>query len=411
MKQKILIIGFVWPEPKSSAAGSRMMQLIDLFQNRNFEIVFASTACNFEFSENLEKLGLQIKTIVLNESSFDEFISKLNPAFVLFDRFMVEEQFGWRVAQCCPNALRILDLEDLHFLRIARQNCVKENRKFQMDDLYCESAKREIASIIRCDLTLVISDFEMKLLQKQFKIDQRILFYLPLFAQKYNGKVPSFEDRNDFIFIGNFLHEPNWDAVKYLSKEIWPMIHEHIPQAKMKIYGAYATQKVLQLHQTKNNFLIEGRVEDVSKVLLRAKVLLAPLRFGAGIKGKLMGAMEYGLPSITTDIGREGMQFDESWNGFIENEVDAFAKAAIELFTDEEKWYVAQQNGYEIVNKKFQKGTFVDSFFDYVTSVRENLKYHRNKNFFGQILLHHTLSSTKYLSKWIEEKNKKNPEN
>lgn len=119
--KKLLIIGFVWPEPKSSAAGSRMLQLIEVFQSENYHITFASTCGKGDKAFNLENLGIEQVTIQLNHSSFDEFIKVLDPDLVLFDRFMTEEQFGWRVAQQCPNALRILDTEDLHALRKGRQ--------------------------------------------------------------------------------------------------------------------------------------------------------------------------------------------------------------------------------------------------------------------------------------------------
>src|SRR6478672_5820548 len=153
--KRVLIIGFVWPEPKSSAAGNRMMQLIELFKDNNCQITFASTAQNLEFSENLPALGISIKNIELNSSTFDDFIKELQPGIVVFDRFMVEEQFGWRVSESCPTALKILNTEDLHSLRQARQLAVKEKREFLLEDLFAlDITKREIASILRCDLSL-----------------------------------------------------------------------------------------------------------------------------------------------------------------------------------------------------------------------------------------------------------------
>src|SRR5690606_41364128 len=95
--KKLLIIGFVWPEPKSSAAGSRMMQLIETFQGQNYQITFASACAKTENAFNLETIGIEQITIELNNSSFDAFINKLHPDIVVFDRFMTEEQFGWRV--------------------------------------------------------------------------------------------------------------------------------------------------------------------------------------------------------------------------------------------------------------------------------------------------------------------------
>jgi glycosyltransferase involved in cell wall biosynthesis len=402
----LLIIGFVWPEPKSSAAGSRMMQLIELFQTDGYEITFVSTAQNLEFSEDISVLGVTAKTIVLNSSTFDDFIKELNPTIVLFDRFMVEEQFGWRVSESCPNALKIIDTEDLHCLRQARQLAIKENREFTSEDLFSDIAKREIATILRCDLSLIVSEFEMELLQKQFKVSKELLFYLPIFAECLN-EIPSFAERNDFVFIGNFLHEPNWDCVKHLSEIIWPLLHKKLPEAKMLIYGAYPSQKVLELHKPKQNFYIKGRADDALEVIKNAKVVLAPIRFGAGIKGKLLEAMQCGTPSVTSSIGAEAMSGNLNWNGFVKDNSNEFVDGAVQLYEDENLWKQAQENGYEILDKRYKKSLFEKEFIAEVKSISDNLEQHRNNNFFGSILQHHLVSTTKYMSKWIEEKNKK----
>jgi len=402
----LLIIGFVWPEPKSSAAGSRMMQLIELFQINGYEITFASTAQNLEFSEDISVLGVTSKTIELNSPTFDDFVKKLNPSIVLFDRFMVEEQFGWRISESCPNALKLLDTEDLHCLRQARQLSVKENREFTYEDLFSDVAKREIASILRCDLSLMVSEFEIKVLQKQFKISKDLLFYLPIFAER-SHKIPSFAERNDFVFIGNFLHEPNWDCMKYLSESIWPLLHKKFPEARMLVYGAYPSQKVLELHKPKQNFHIMGRATDAFEVIKNAKVVLAPIRFGAGIKGKLLEAMQSGTPSVTSSIGAEAMAGDFDWNGFVKDNPNDFVEAAVKLYNNEELWQQCQENGFEIVEKRYKKVLFEKKFIAKINMILDNLKQQRNNNFIGSILQHHFLSSTKYMSKWIEEKNKK----
>lgn len=402
----LLVIGFVWPEPKSSAAGSRMMQLMSLFQADGYHITFASTAQNFEFSEDLSQLGIATQSIELNSSTFDDFVKELHPTVVLFDRFMVEEQFGWRVSENCPNALKILDTEDLHCLRQARQLAVKENRKFTSNDLFSEVAKREIASILRCDVSLMVSEFEMELLQNQFKVSRDLLYYLPIFADKLN-EIPSYEERNDFVFIGNFLHEPNWDCVNYLSNTIWPLLHQKLPEAKLLIYGAYPTQKVLELHKPKQHFYIMGRATDALEVIKNAKVILAPIRFGAGIKGKLLEAMQCGTPSITTSIGAEAMAGALNWNGFVNDNPNEFVEATVKVYNDKKLWQQCQENGFEILEQRYQKTLFENDFIARVNSILDNLKQHRNANFFGAILQHHLVSSTKYMSKWIEEKNKK----
>jgi glycosyltransferase involved in cell wall biosynthesis len=403
--RKILIICFVLPEPNSSAAGSRMMQLIRLFQDCRYLITFASTAQNFEFSENIEITGVKTKLIELNSSSFDNFIKELNPNIVLFDRFMVEEQFGWRVSDNCPEAIKILDTEDLHCLRQARQLAVKENRNLIYDNLFSEVAKREIASILRCDLSLMVSEFEIELLQKQFNVSKELLYYLPIFADRF-PELQGYEKRKDFIFIGNFLHEPNWDCVKYLSEVIWLKIHLKLPKAKMLVYGAYPSQKVLELHKPKQQFYILGRAENAEDVVKNAKVVLAPIRFGAGIKGKLLEAMQCGTPSVTSSMGAEAMAGELDWNGFINDNSKEFVNAAVLLYENETIWRKSQDNGFHILEKRYKKSLFEGDFFNEINSIADNLKSRRNRNFIGSILQHHLLSSTKYMSKWIEEKNK-----
>lgn len=410
--QSLLIIGFVWPEPNSSAAGGRMMQLISLFQEQGFGVVFASPAQDSDFMVDLSEFDVQKESIELNNSSFDDFVKELNPSIVLFDRFMIEEQFGWRVAENCPEALRILDTEDLHCLRLARQKAFKEKREFQISDLLAEEvAKREIASILRCDLSLMISEYEIELLTNVFKIDEALVYYLPLLLESNAvsdlNKLPSFEERKDFVFIGNFLHEPNWNAVQYLKETIWPLIKKQLPEAILNVYGAYPSQKVLQLNNVKEGFLIQGRAENANALVQKARVVLAPLRFGAGIKGKLLEAMQCGTPNVTTAIGAESMQGNLEWNGFVEDNPEAFAEQAVQLYQEKEIWLQAQKRGIEIIKKRYLKNLFEDDFAKQIQFLLSNKKEHRLNNFMGELLQHHTLKSTKYMSKWIEEKNKK----
>jgi glycosyltransferase involved in cell wall biosynthesis len=409
--KKLLILGFVWPEPNSSAAGGRMIQLISLFIEEGYVVTFASPAMDSVYMVDLEALNVSKKSILLNSSSFDVFLKELNPSVVLFDRFMMEEQFGWRVAESCPDALRILDTEDLHCLRLARQKAFKEQRAFDSTDLFNEDvAKREIASILRCDLSLMISEFEMELLESVFKIDKCLLFYLPFLLEPISelqlNDLPTFEDRKNFIFIGNFLHEPNWNSVQYLKETIWPLIKNEFPEAILHVFGAYPSQKVLQLHNLKEGFYIMGRAADAQEVVKNARVVLAPLRFGAGLKGKLVEAMLCGTPSATTHIGAEGMVGDFAWNGVINDNPHEFAKSAIELYQNEESWLDAQQKGITIVNQRFSKRLFSDYFGKTIRELLVNLKQHRLNNFMGAMLQHHTVTSTKYMSRWIEEKNR-----
>ena len=403
---KLLIISSVWVEPNSSAAGSRMLQLIRFFLSQNYSIEYASTATVSEFIFDLADLGITTQFIQLNDSSFDGYLQEINPNLVLFDRFMVEEQFGWRVSNVLPNAIKILDTEDLHCLRKARQEAIKNNTSFDTLDFNSEIAKREIASIYRSDLSLMVSDYEMYLLQTVFQVPKAILFYLPILIEKFAPEKQDFQTKQDFVFIGNFYHEPNWDSVLVLKNEIWPKLKELLPNAKLNIYGAYPSQKVLQLHNPKEGFLIHGRAESAEEVIRSAKVLLAPIRFGAGIKGKLLECMEYGTPSVTTSIGAEAMCDNLPWNGFVENEHSDFISKAVLLYSNKDIWEQAVNNGYEIIQQKFLFSIYKSKFLNTLNALQSNLDSHRNANFIGQMLQFHTLRSTEFMSRWIEEKNK-----
>ncbi|MGQ3677043.1 glycosyltransferase [Tenacibaculum discolor] len=408
--QQLLIIGYVWIE-KTTGAGNRMLQLLNVFKNQNYTITFATPAQKTENSLNLAELGVEEKSIELNSSSFDDFIKEQQPDVVLFDRFMMEEQFGWRVAEHCPEALRVLDTEDLHFLRKTRHQQLKKGKQFSIEALLnSDEAKREIAAILRCDMSLIISTYEMQLLKDVFKVDESLLYHLPFLLSSIDEKVvkkwKSFEERKHFVFIGNFFHAPNVDAVLQL-KTIWKTIRKQLPEAELHIYGAYATQQIQQLHKPKEGFIIKGFAENALEVVKNARVVLAPIRFGAGIKGKLTEAMECGIPSVTTSIGAEGMHGNLPWNGFIEDDFEKFANKAIELYTYDILWKKSQQKGIAIINSIYDKEKLAFSFVNKIKEIQENLETHRTQNFLGSLLQHQTLQATKFMSKWIEEKNKK----
>ena len=427
--KKLLIIGYVWPEPNSSAAGSRMLELVKLFLAQEFEVIFASAAALSEHRFDLSAMGVQEKIIALNDSSFNEFVKELQPNVVLFDRFFTEEQFGWRVEQVCPDAIRILDTEDLHSLRHARHQLLKQSQKnaaneterqsanpvlASCEELFAQMAnddmaQREIASIFRCDLTLMISPFEIDFLIRYFAVPAQILHYSPFLRVQdiQQNLLRTFSGRQHFIAIGNFRHEPNWDSVLYLKHAIWPSIRAQLPQAELHIYGAYPPPKATQLHKPKEGFYVKGWALDANLVMQQARVCLAPLRFGAGIKGKLMDAMRNGTPSVTTSIGAEGMNGDFAWGGALANNPNAFGGAAVKLYSDEAYWRESQHRGSVILDKYFGSQDHSQLLVERFSRLQRGLSEERQQNFIGIMLRHHSLKSTQYMSQWIEAKNRK----
>jgi len=406
--KKILVIGYVWPEPNSSAAGSHMMSILRLYKQQNWQVEFATPAQTTEHMIDLAEEGISSQGIELNSDNFDIYINSYQPDIVLFDRFMMEEQFGWRVEKNCPAALKILDTEDLQCLRNARHQAHKAGREMTQEDLFSNLAKREIAAILRSDISLIISSYEMALLVNTFKVDASLLHHLPFMVDlaKCPVKTKSFSERKHFMTIGNFRHAPNWDVVLYLQ-QIWPLIRKQIPEAELHIYGSYPPPKATALHNPKTGFHIKGWAENALTVMEESRICLAPIRFGAGIKGKLIDAMIMQTPSITTSLGSEGMHDKEPWGGVITDDINTFVDAAVKLYHDEEAWTEAQENGTGLLHARYDSKKLGDELIRKILEVEGNLKQHRLNNFSGAMLKHHSMMSTKYMSQWIAEKNKK----
>ena len=415
----VVVIGYVWPEPNSSAAGSRMMQLLSFFKARAQRVIFASPALLGEHRENLLPLGIEETSIHLNCASFDTWITEIQPELVLFDRFMMEEQFGWRIEQHCPDCIRILDTEDLHSLRLARHQQLKDaiRNGVEYDENYNDFSKlrkkmasldvcqREIASIYRCDLTLMISEFEILLLQKHFALPAQLLLHLPFMLPPIKNLAErSYHQREHFVTIGNFRHAPNWDSILWLKTSIWPKVRKLMPRAQMHIYGAYPAKKVTDLHNPTQGFHIKGWAANAFEVLLDARICLSPLRFGAGIKGKFTDAMLCSTPSVTTSVGAESMHGDSPWPGAIENDSQKIAQRAVELYQNEHLWQQASLNSKDILQLRYQKETLNSRLLNGIIDLQQHLSQRRLDNFTGMMLRHHHHKSTQYMAQWIAAK-------
>lgn len=415
---KVLYLGYVWPEPNSSAAGGRTLEILHSFRAQGWQVLYASAASLSPHRFPLESIGIAEQLIAINDDGFDELLREYCPEIVVFDRFFTEEQFAWRVEKNCPAALRVLDTCDLHSLREARQMLLKEQLQkqgnWQAPNLqqiaqtmrHSELAIREIAAIFRCDLSLMISDVEMDLLQSVFSVPSSILLLNRLMLlPRTSDTRPSYDERHDFITIGNFRHAPNWDAVLWLKQAVWPALRKRMPSAQLKVYGAYPPPKAMQLHQPRDGFHVLGWAEKAQDVMANARVCLAPLRFGAGIKGKLADAMLAGTPSVTTSVGAEAMDVGGVWPGAVSDDIEVFAQASVDLYQNRERWSQAQEIGDKIVALLFDRERDQIDLISRIVHARENVEQVRSHNFMGTMLRHHSMKSTQYMSQWIALKN------
>jgi hypothetical protein len=401
-----------------------MMQILESFLSHGWTVTFSSPARSGEHRADLGALGIREVPIELNNSSFDTFISELAPDVVLFDRFMMQEQFGWRVEKHCPNALRVLETSDLQSLRDARHQRLKQRLKASDDandfsELFAPAlreefefmadtdlAQREIAAMYRCDLNLMISQVEIELLVKQFKMPRQLLHWCPLMVDLPSAPAVPFEDRAHFLHIGNFRHAPNWDAVLWLKTAIWPLIRERLPGAQLHIYGAYTPPKATALHNATQGFHVMNWAEDALQVMSAARVCMAPLRFGAGVKGKIVDAMLCGTPNVTTPIGAEAMHGEEPWPGAITRTAREFAEHAVQLHQDKQRWLQAQTDGLQLLAKRYQQAIHGPALVQRIEHDLQHLPAIRRDNFTGSMLRHHQHKSTQYMAQWIEAKNR-----
>jgi len=241
-----------------------------------------------------------------------------------------------------------------------------------------------------------------------------MLHYCPFMfdAQEISRSNPDYFARQDFVSIGNFRHAPNWDSFVWLTEMIWPKIRAKLPASTLHLYGSYAPPKATRLHQPNHGIVMHGRATDALDVQKTARICLAPLRFGAGLKGKLVDAMLAGTPSVTTPVGAEGMHANLHWPGSLVPCSDAFdhadathfADAAIALYDDAEQWQQAQTQGYCVLQECFDGHQHGNALIERLHQLFHHREHHRLYNFTGAMLRHHQHRSTEFMSRWIEAK-------
>lgn len=408
---KILWIAFVWPEPTSSAAGFRTLDLINSLRSAGHEVKVTSPCVTNEFRGRLDSNGIETYRFEPNDSDFDKFLLEFSPQVVFFDRFMIEEQFGWRVREHTPGAIRILDTVDLQSLRRTRESKVKLGLNpalLTKDDLHSDAALREVAAIYRSDLTLIVSKAEISLLVEDYGVPTELLEICSFFYPSPTPR-PEYEARSHFVSIGNFNHSPNSDSFRVLHTIVWPKIRlafedRNIQAPELHIYGAYPTREFMGLTSREQGFHVLGPTENSIETLSRYRVNLAPLRFGAGIKGKISDGWAAGTPCVTTSMGAEGMSDGLDFGGIIEDDLELLAEKACDLFLSEENWSVTQARGYQIISSFFEREKNVSSFLHLVEELPSAFEARRQRNFVGKMLWHQSLRSTEYFSRWIEVK-------
>ncbi|SRX75589.1 glycosyltransferase [Aequorivita antarctica] len=356
-KKGVLIIDSIVPEYDRDSGSRRLFHIIEIMLKRGFNVFLMADSKEYKFKnqycEVYRKMGAVVYEPALDENNKlidrKRFIQIVSPniEFAWLHRPDVFYKYYALVKKYSRSKL-IFDMVDFHYLRFKREwersknpSIEKAMRKYLKIELH----NAEMANIV----VPITDDDKMELLPLLGKETKMVVVGNIHQFKSDNFGFKNFNQRENLLFIGSFLHTPNLDAVKYLHNKILPNLLKILPTLKIDIIGSYAPQEILDLNS--ENFRILGFVEDISEYFNSAKLFVAPLAFGAGIKGKIGQSLEFGLPLVTTEIGAEGFDFSSNAELMIApiDNPEVFAEKIISLYTNENFWNSVSENSEKIL--------------------------------------------------------------
>jgi len=337
VEKRILVVDALTPAPDEDAGSVTCFELMRAFQANGYKVAFyphSYPAFLPKQTKALQRIGIEAIYHPFY-SSLEDYLKEHGSLYDIVMVFRNELAFELLnvIDEFAPRAKTIFHVSDLHFVR--------EGRKAELEGLALEdrrtvrqSQAKEFYSIIRSDMTIVHSFFEKELIEKH-ALDAKV-FVFPWIVDTIPSE-PPFEARNGIAFLGGYRHPPNVDSVLYFADRIWPKIHAERPEMPFYVVGSHVPPEIQEL-DGHDNIRVLGYVEDLATCFDHVRLSVAPLRYGAGTKGKVTMAMAYGLPVIATTCGAEGMGLIDGENIVIRDDEDEFAEAVIRLHDDPGDW-------------------------------------------------------------------------
>ncbi len=349
--QRILVIDAYVCTPDKDSGSLRMWEMLALLRELGCKVCFIPLDLKSvsPYVEDLQQQGIE----VLYAPHLTSIKSYLNTHGGLYDQIILSrltsaKRFLEALAASRPGPRLIFDTVDLHFLREERY--AELSGKYLDRTLARETRQLELHLIELADTSLVVSAYEQELLQKELPgSDIRTLSNI---HQVFGCRGP-FDMRRDALFVGGFRHPPNTDAVQFLAQEILPLVVREIPDFRVYIIGSHMPAPVKRL--ASDRLIMLGYVEDLEPFLDSCRMSLAPLRYGAGVKGKVNLSMSYGLPVVATAIGVEGMHLTPGEDALVVDTAEAFAAAIVRLNRDQALWEGLSANGLDNVERYFSR--------------------------------------------------------
>lgn len=345
------------PEYDRYSGDLRLTEIIKAFKNLGYHITLITPKNKIDNPYNLffQKLGVCVfyEHELFNE--LDNFCTRIpTDSFICW--FSTAAMFAkyYKVAENrWPDAKLVFDMVDVHHLRFKRALEHDPNNKFFKNE-YARNLILEKRASQKADVTIPISQQEAEYMDQFCSPRKMIVISNIHYPKVKQSEITKFEDRNGLFFIGS-LHHPNIDAVQFLINEIMPAVWKTLPSVKLHIVG---NLKNVMKEIKHPNIQFYGHVPDVSIHFLKHKIMVAPLRSGAGVKGKIGQALEYYLPVVTSTIGAEGMSLVDGENALLAETAQQFADKIIRLYTDKQLWTYLGSNSENSL-KPFSKETLL----------------------------------------------------
>lgn len=351
VEKRMLIIDATTPTPDCDSGSLDVVYFMKAFLELGYDITFIPDDLQplGEYTEDLGKLGVRCLTYV-EIDSVEDFLRREGSGLgiVLLYRVHTARLHVADVKKYAPNAKVIFDTVDLHFLREERQALIDGSGEARESADYTRKAEFEMMQV--ADATIVLSDVERNLVFGQDP-------FLNIFTIPYMREVPgcknTYEQRRDILFIGGFRHMPNVDGIKYFVNEIWPLIRNKLDDAKLLVLGSNPTDEVIALGNDDPRIEVVGFVEELADYFDAARLSIAPLRFGAGIKGKIGTSASYGVPCVATTLAVEGMGLTDGVNILVADTPELFAEKVATLYEDEKLWSQISASSVDFLQQNY----------------------------------------------------------
>jgi len=349
--RRVLVIDACMLTPDQDSGSVRMQSLLEVLTGMHCKVTFV--ADNLEYREpyvaRLQQAGIEV-LFHPYVSSIADFLARRGGEFdiVVVSRYYIASKHVDAIRKFAPRALLVFDTVDLHFLREERLAELEGSALVKA----AARAKREeeLAMIRRSDVTLVVSTVEQKLLH-EIVPDSPVMILSNIHEPVDGGK--PFAEREGLVFIGGFQHPPNVDAVLWYAQEILPRVREQLPGVKTYVVGSKAPGTIKAL--AADDLVVTGYVPDVTPFFTGCRVSIAPLRYGAGVKGKVNLAMSHGLPVVATSASVEGMHLAPGEDVLVADDPETFADAIAQVYRDEALWQKLAAGGVENIRRHFSR--------------------------------------------------------